>query len=186
VGDESELGDVDSGLSVWVVVSVGVVGLALLAYPLWWVLDSALSSVGVNPPVVATSSQPPSTLASSTPVNLALGKPVTGTGPGSDPPIWAIDGDLDTSWNSGSWPPQLLEIDLMEPSAVHSIRLLVGQYPAGDTEHVVFGFRPGDSQPEVLHVFEGLTTDRQWLTHTPEQPWEGLDRIGVGTLVSPS
>lgn len=138
MADKSEARNVDSGVSVWAVVGVVVTALALLAYPLWWVLDSVLSSLGADPAVVATSSPSPSTLVTTTPINLALGKPVTGTGPGSDPARWAIDGNVDTSWNSGSWPPQLLEINLTEPSTVHSIRLLVGQYPAGDTEHVVF------------------------------------------------
>jgi len=65
--------------------------------------------------------------------------------------------------------------------SAYSIRLLIGQYPNGDTHHVIFGLHPDGSEAEVLHVFEGFTADGQWLTYTPETPWEGLDRIGVGT-----
>lgn len=193
MSERPQLEDVDTGVSVWVVAAVVLAALALLALPLWWLLDSYVIAEVTEPvaqpttlPTPSTSQPSPTTQGLATPVNLALGQPVTGTGPGSDPAGWAVDNNPDTSWNSGGYPPQLVEIDLEKPSTVHSIRLLVGQFPDGDTEHVVFGFRPGDSEPEVLHVFEGYTTDRQWLTYTPETPWEGLDRIGVGTLVSPS
>ncbi len=41
--------------------------------------------------------------------------------------------------------------------------------------------------PQILtSPFEGYTTDRQWLVYTPDAPWEGIDRIGVGTAASPS
>jgi hypothetical protein len=97
-----------------------------------------------------------------------------------------VDGNPDTSWNSGGYAPQLVVVDLEEASTIYSIRLLTGQSPDGNTEHAVVGWPVGESDPVVLHVFAGFTTDRQWLTYTPEEPWRGMDRIGVGTTSSPS
>lgn len=176
----------DNGVSVWVPLVVVVAVIALLAYPMWWVLDSVLSNEESDVVVVSTTEPTPSTEEASRPVNLALGKTVTGSGPGSDPPELVVDGNPDTSWNSGSYPPQLVVVDLEASSTIHSVRLLTGQYPNGDTEHVVLGWEVGASDPTLLHVFEGFTTDRQWLTYTPDSPWEGIDRIGVGTTASPS
>lgn len=176
----------DPGVPVWVPILVVVAAIGLLAYPMWWVLDSLLANDESDAVVVSTTEHTPSTKATSRLVNLALGKNVTGSGPGTDPPELVVDGDPDTSWNSGSYAPQLLVVDLETSSTIHSIRLLTGQYPDGVTEHVVVGWLVGESDPTVLHVFEGLTSDRQWLTYTPDSPWEGIDRIGVGTTASPS
>jgi hypothetical protein len=167
---------------------VVLVAIALLALPLWWVLDSYVFTDATDPTVVATNQPTSSTEEGSNPVNLALRKPVTGTGPGSDPepPGRVVDGNPDTAWNSGGYAPQVVQIDLEESSTIHSIRLLTGQSPAGDTEHIIFGWPLGEPEAEILHVFEGYTTDRQWLVYTPDAPWEGIDRIGVGTAASPS
>jgi hypothetical protein len=176
----------DHGVSVWVPVAVVVAVIALLAYPMWWVLDSLLSNEESEVVAVPTTEPTPSTEAISRPVNLALGKTVTGSGPGSDPPGLMVDGNPDTLWNSGSYAPQLVVVDLEASSTIHSVRLLTGQSPNGDTEHALVGWPVGESDPTVLHMFEGFTTDRQWLTYTPDAPWEGIDRIGVGTTTSPS
>lgn len=182
----TEKPDVDTGVSVWVGVGVFLAAVALLAYPLWWVLDFYVFNETAEPALESIAESTQTSQAAAIPVNIALGKSVSGTGPGSDPAGRIVDGSLDVGWNAGNYAPQVVEIDLGEPSTIHSIRLLIGQYPNGNTRHVIFGLGPGASEPEVLHVFEGFTTDGQWLTYTPETPWEGVDRIGVGTVASPS
>ena len=176
--------DADTGVSVWVVVVIVVVALALLALPLWWLLDTYV--VAESAPLAVDTETTTSTTEIVDPVNLALRKPVTGTGPGTDPPERLVDGKWEVGWNSGSFAPQVVEIDLETSSTIHSIRLLTGQSPNGETHHLIFGWPVGETEPVLLHEFEGFTTTRQWLSYSPDEPWEQIERIGVGTASSPS
>lgn len=175
----------DRGVSVWVVAAVVVAGLALLAVPLWWVLDTYVLT-GEKASGTASVETTTSMIQRPDPINLALLKPVIGSGPGNDDPGRLVDGNEDTSWNSGGYAPQVVQIDLRRSSSIFEIRLLVGQFPDGDTEHVIFAWPAGEPEAEVLHVFEGHTRDRQWLSFQPQEPWVGYDRVGVGTATSPS
>lgn len=172
----------DSGVSAWVVVTVAVAGIALLSLVFFWVLNTYL----FTEPDVDDGQTASSTDEVGDQVNLALGRPVTGTGPGSDAPERVVDGKAETGWNSGNFAPQVIQIDLEEPSTIHTIQLLPGQSPNGETEHIIFGFSPGATEPEVLHTFVGHTNDKQWLAYTPDTPWKNINQIAVGTKHSPS
>lgn len=179
--------DADRGVSAWVLAAVVVVVVGLVAYPAWWLLDSLLGDSSPANTESTTKSVPTTGTTIPVPVvNLALGRPATGSGPGSDPPTRLVDGDTTRGWNSGSWPPQVVEIDLEAPSTVYEIRMLTGQNPNGETQHIVFGWYEGETEPVALHIFDGYTTDRQWLEYEPEEPWVGIERIAVGSAVSPS
>ena len=97
-----------------------------------------------------------------------------------------VDGDNSSSWNSGGFPRQWIEVDLTTPSTIETIRLLTGQSPAGETVHSVLGRGPGETKARVLHVFEGPTTDKQWLSHTPDTPWQNVQFVRIETIASPS
>ena len=70
--------------------------------------------------------------------NVARGRPASAsqTLAGSDPAA-AVDGNRETSWVSGSHPPQWLEIDLGGPVTIDGLHLLVDQDPPGPTVHII-------------------------------------------------
>ncbi|HSB88888.1 MAG TPA: discoidin domain-containing protein [Anaerolineales bacterium] len=100
---------------------------------------------------------------------------------------FGVDGDPGTSWNSGDFPPQWIEIDLGESSTIAEIRLTVAQSPAGPTTHLVYGSGDGTGgKPVLLHTFTGSTADSDVLVFTPEAPVVGIRVIRVETQASPS
>lgn len=96
----------------------------------------------------------------------------------------AVDGS-EAQWGAGASPPQWIEIDLGQPHRVKTIRLMVAQYPEGETRHEIYARDP-DGSLQLLHTFEGLTQDNQVLTFTPEIPLENIQAIRVVTTLSPS
>jgi hypothetical protein len=120
--------------------------------------------------------------------NLALNKSVRySRGLAGNEGPFAVDGDAGTLWSSGYDAPQWIEIDLGQPYDISAIRLLISQYPAGNTLHRVLGKGPGpDDLFYELTRFEGSTEDGQWLEFSPEEPWEGIQYIRIETVASPS
>jgi hypothetical protein len=120
--------------------------------------------------------------------NLALDKAVRYSRglAGNEGPL-ALDGDAGTLWNSGDAAPQWIEIDLGQPHDISAVRLLISQYPAGNTLHRVLGKGPGaDALFYELTRFESSTEDGQWLEFSPEEPWAAVQYIRVETVTSPS
>ena len=97
----------------------------------------------------------------------------------------AVDGYIDSLWNSGGDDPQWIEIDLGEYSNVETIRLHVSQQPPGDTIHEISGSRNGNVF-KPMNTFSGYTEDGQVLEFSPEAPWMGIQFIRINTAVSPS
>jgi hypothetical protein len=97
----------------------------------------------------------------------------------------AVDGYINSLWNSGGDDPQWIEIDLGEYSNVETIRLHVSQTPPGDTVHEISGSRNGNIF-KPMHIFSGYTEDGQVLEFSPETPWMGIQFIRINTVVSPS
>lgn len=96
----------------------------------------------------------------------------------------AIDGLIDTVWNSGGSAPQWIQIDLRTPSRVVEIRLLVAQDPSGPSQHVILiRFEGGWQQ---LHVFSESTRDGQWLVFRPDAPLQDVLQVRVETTASVS
>lgn len=118
--------------------------------------------------------------------NIAYGKP-TKTSAVHGPLFageYAIDLSVNTQWNAGSGPPQWIEIDLLKPSAIAKIRLVISQEP-GFTVHRVLG--KGESGNYVeLHVFSGETVDWQALEFAPPEPWQDIRFVRIETTVSDS
>ena len=120
--------------------------------------------------------------------NLALNKSVLYSGAVADNAgALAVDGDPGSLWNSGDDAPQWIQIDLGQAYDIAGIRLLVSQYPAGNTLHRVLGKAPGANELFYeLARFEGATEDGQWLEYSPPQPWTGIQYIRLETVASPS
>jgi hypothetical protein len=80
----------------------------------------------------------------------------------TDPITNAVDGDPETTWNSGASPRQWLRFEFGAPRAITGVRLAVSQYPAGPTVHRIWA---GTTEENVqqLHEFAGSTADGQVL-----------------------
>ncbi len=120
--------------------------------------------------------------------NLALEKPVrvsnlTGDLIGS----LAVDGDYGTLWNSGGGPLQWIEIDLGAEYNINEIRLMISQYPSGQTIHQIKGKGADNGALFVLlYKFDGTTEDGDKLIFTPENNLVKIRYIRVETIESPS
>jgi hypothetical protein len=100
---------------------------------------------------------------------------------------FAVDGDPGTSWNSGGFPLQWIQIDLGQDYAIAEIRLTVAQSPAGNTIHVVYGKGTSSSGKfGQLHIFSGTTADSDVLVFIPEAPIRGIRTIRIETTTTPS
>ncbi len=117
--------------------------------------------------------------------NLALGRAVSVSAAlPAEPPELAVDG-TDTQWSAGAFPEQWIMIDLGAPATVGSIRLLVGQWPAGRTVHQLFVAGP-DGAMRLLVELRGYTRDYDLLEYLPPEPLRDIQYIRVVTLESPS
>ncbi len=97
----------------------------------------------------------------------------------------AIDGDLDTIWNSLDFPAQWLAIALDEPHLVERVELVIAQAPPGPTTHVMWvdngsGVRTFSRRFADLHTEDGQTLTIEF---DPPKP---VKEILVQTLESPS
>jgi hypothetical protein len=119
-------------------------------------------------------------------VNLAFQKSVVASAslPG-EPPANAVDEDPTTQWGAGAGPVQWIEVDLGQVYRVTEVRLLVAQWPEGETEHRIRARSPEGGLME-LHTFLGTTAGGDWLIYMPDEPTENLQFIRIETIHSPS
>ncbi|HUF00269.1 MAG TPA: discoidin domain-containing protein [Anaerolineales bacterium] len=119
--------------------------------------------------------------------NLAYTKPVTASRSlPEEPPANAVDDNSATQWGSGEGPVQWIEIDLQASYNIAEIRLLVAQYPAGNTTHRVQVRSSSGSTYQTVHEFDVSTNDNDWLTFMPDTPLENVSQIRIQTIASPS
>jgi hypothetical protein len=117
--------------------------------------------------------------------NLALGKPVRASvWLAAELPQAAVDGQP-TQWGAGTDAPQWIEIDLEAPATIGLVRLVVAQFPEGQTVHQVLVRGPAD-EFRLLHEFSGPTAQGQVLEYAPNPPAENVQYIRVLTTASPS
>jgi F5/8 type C domain len=126
--------------------------------------------------------------ASNPKTNLAYGKRVAASGTyGEHVAANAVDGDGETFWNAGGFPPQWIEIELGQPYNIKGVRLITSQSPAGPTTHEVYGKGPGTNGAwQLLQRFQGNTADGEVLDETWPQPVTGIEGIRVITTQTPS
>ncbi len=118
--------------------------------------------------------------------NLAYQQPVTASAALPEEPVtYAVDENDATQWGSGSDAPQWLEIDLGQAQAITEVRLLVAQWPAGETTHRLLGGSAPGNLIE-LHRFQQVTEQGDWLVFIPESPIEDIQFIRIETIQSPS
>jgi hypothetical protein len=117
--------------------------------------------------------------------NVARGRHATASAAAQSPAGQAVDGSYETAWGAGADAPQWLEIDLGQPATIGQLRLVVAQFPAGETHHVVYG-RDAAGALRMLAELRGETDDGDVLTITPPAPWTGMRALRIETLASPS
>ncbi|MCH7589255.1 MAG: discoidin domain-containing protein [Chloroflexi bacterium] len=119
------------------------------------------------------------------PKNQALGKDVIASRwLAEEPPGYAVDGKPQ-QWGAGSDAPQWIQIDLGAPQTLTLVRLVVAQWPAGETTHQIWGRGPGQ-ELMLLHVFQGVTEEGQLLEFVPDESLEPIQILRIVTLQSPS
>ncbi len=117
--------------------------------------------------------------------NLALGRPATASSSGAmTPPGQAVDG-TGAIWSAEGRAPQWIEIDLGEPRTVGGLRLVVAQYPPGQTRHIVWAILEDGSRVALADMW-GYTSQGQALEPVLVEPQPDVRAIRVETLESPS
>lgn len=119
--------------------------------------------------------------------NIAYNKTVTASQSLPDQPATnMVDDNEATLWNAGAGPVQWIQIDLQGTYRINEIRLLVAQFPAGNTTHCVQIRSSGSQAFETIHEFQGATQDNDWLVFHPDTPLENISQIRIQTVSSPS
>jgi len=119
--------------------------------------------------------------------NLAYGKPVTASRSlPAEPPENAVDDNSGTQWGAGEGPVQWIQVDLQGNYRVTEIRLLVAQYPVGNTTHRVQVRSSSSGVYQTVYEFNGSTSDSDWLVFKPDLPLEDVSQIRIQTIASPS
>lgn len=119
--------------------------------------------------------------------NLAFGKPVTASRSlPAEPPQHAVDDNAGTQWGAGEGPVQWIQVDLQGSYRITEVRLLVAQYPAGNTAHRLQVRVSGSDTFQTVHEFIGSTNDNNWLIFEPDVPLDNVTQIRIQTVSSPS
>jgi hypothetical protein len=118
--------------------------------------------------------------------NLAYGKPVIASASlAEESPEFAVDENADSQWGAGRDAPQWIEVDLEDSYKITEVRLLVAQWPEGNTIHRIRGRSASGSFIE-LHTFTQPTAGGDWLIFAPDEPVDSIQVIRIDTLSSPS
>ena len=81
---------------------------------------------------------------------------------------------------------QWIEIDLQGTYRITEIRLLVAQWPEGDTLHYAQTRLSSTDGYTTVHEFAGTTADNDWLVFKPDVSLENVGQIRIRTISSPS
>ena len=100
-------------------------------------------------------------------------------------PTNVMDGDFESIWNAGAGPEQWIQIDMGSPLALRAIRLVVSQYPEGETVHQIWVGADAASMFQV-HEFAGFTKDSDVLEFITDGPMDNIRFIKIVTTQSTS
>jgi hypothetical protein len=119
--------------------------------------------------------------------NRAYNKPVRASQSlAGEPPEHAVDESAGTQWSAGAGPVQWIEIDLQDVYRITEIRLLVAQWPEGNTLHRIQTRASSAEAFQTVHEFNELTRAGDWLIFKPDIPVEGVALVRIQTISSPS
>ncbi|MCI0552634.1 MAG: discoidin domain-containing protein, partial [Anaerolineae bacterium] len=122
----------------------------------------------------------------STPVGQVDSGPITASSSlPTSPPSNAFDENPETLWNAGAGPEQWIQIDLGQPTTISAIRLIISQFPDGETVHQIWGSADANNLI-LLHEFKGFTQEPGTLEFNPPTLLTEIQFIKVVTTQSPS
>jgi TolB protein len=106
--------------------------------------------------------------------DLAAWMPVTAdASEPTNPPQLAFDGLIQDWWNSGSYPPHWVEVDLQYPRSIGRVQLIAPQLSS--TATVLLLGRSDVTQPyRLLQTFKGPFADLQEVDYAPKHPWTNV------------
>jgi len=106
--------------------------------------------------------------------DLAAWMPVTAdASEPTNPPQLAFDGLIQDWWNSGSYPPHWVEVDLQYPRTIGRVQLIAPQLSS--TATVLLLGRSDVTQPyRLLQTFKGPFADLQEVDYAPKHPWTNV------------
>ena len=134
--------------------------------------------VRIQAPVETVVAQPPER------PNIALFGSVRASS-GIQPASHAIDGDPETSWTSGVYPVQWLEVTFDRFYLVDRIEMVVAQSPAGETSHQIWIGEASGTSTKLHEYIDVPTSDGQTLS-LPLDPPLVLNQVSILTTKSPS
>lgn len=136
--------------------------------------------------------------------NIALDKPVTGSSLGYGGTVLsnAVDGSCSSSWNSGWFAPQYIEIDLLSNYTINNINIIFDMTPDGNVNHeiltspdmvtwtiveVITGFYVTEQIIERCYSSSPLTNVRGVRINSISSPsWIAIYELGIYTLSAPT
>lgn len=120
--------------------------------------------------------------------NIALGKPVTGSSPGWGGTVLsnAIDGSCSTSWNSGWYAPQFIQVDLLSTYTINNINIMFDMTPNGNVNHQILT-SPDMVTWTVVDVITGFYTTGQLIDRCySSAPLTNVRGVRINSVSSPS
>lgn len=91
----------------------------------------------------------------------------------TNPPQLAFDGLIQDWWNSGSYPPHWVEVDLQYPRTIGRVQLIAPQL--GSDATVLLLGRSDVTQPyRLLNTFKGPFADLEEIDYAPKHPWASV------------
>ena len=136
-------------------------------------------------PTAAAPTATPAVTPEPTPMPLPVRLVSASTETSKGPATAAIDGDDSTAWYAAVGVPQWIEVDLDTPSTVHEVVLLIAQAKKGGTRHMI-QVAQANGAFEVVGVVARVTADGDAILFRPATPLDGIDRIRIETMASPS
>jgi hypothetical protein len=115
------------------------------------------------------------------PVHLVGASTETSIGPATA----AVDGDPATAWRAAVGVPQWIEIALDAPATVHEVVMRIAQATPGPSRHMIQVAKP-DGVYEVAGFVDRAYSDGESILFRPKTPLDGVDRIRIETMTSPS
>jgi len=104
---------------------------------------------------------------------------------GQESAYLAVDGDLDSLWNSGRIPLGWFRIALDGPYLVNKVELVIAQTPPGPTTHELWLGDGSGSRALYQRLVSGHTEDGQTLEITIDPP-RNITEVLIRTVQSPS
>jgi hypothetical protein len=97
-----------------------------------------------------------------------------------------VDCDEKSAWNSGSFAPASVFIEMANSKPISFIRLIPNQTPAGKTTHEILVSDGGNSFRLVDEILEEFTRDGVPIIRTFDPPLKSVKKIWIITRKSPS